>query len=122
MIGYIRFMDMLRRIHQAFLLQRANLFVLQSLRMPTFCMILLLGILLLGYSCFLNQTPIDWFSKHQNTVKTATHGSEFTAAWILTDLIVDLHCTLRSLGVPLDEPAWMFGDNESVVTSSTKVH
>ena len=26
---------------------------------------------------FLNGTPIDWFSKRQNTVETATYGSEF---------------------------------------------
>ena len=29
---------------------------------------------------FLNQTPIDWFTKKQETVETATHGSEFAAA------------------------------------------
>ena len=65
---------------------------------------------------FLNQTLIDWFSKHRNTVKTATYGSEFTAARISTDFIVDLHYTLCSLGTPLDGPAWMFGDNRRVVT------
>ena len=30
--------------------------------------------------------------------------------------------TLRSFGVPLDGPAWLFGDNQSVVTSSTVPH
>ena len=29
---------------------------------------------------FLNQTPIDWFAKKQETVEMATHGSEFAAA------------------------------------------
>jgi hypothetical protein len=29
---------------------------------------------------FLNQTPMDWYSKKQATVKTATFGSEFIAA------------------------------------------
>lgn len=29
---------------------------------------------------------------------------------------------LRSFGVPLDGPAWLFGDNKSVVTSSTIPH
>eukprot|EP00957_Ditylum_brightwellii_P068405 5192780-Ditylum_brightwellii.AAC.1 len=28
----------------------------------------------------LNKTPVDWFSKRQNTVGTATYGSEFVAA------------------------------------------
>jgi hypothetical protein len=29
---------------------------------------------------FLNQTPMDWYSKKQATVETATFGSEFIAA------------------------------------------
>jgi hypothetical protein len=29
---------------------------------------------------FLNQTPIDWYSRKQSTVETATYGSEFVAA------------------------------------------
>lgn len=69
-----------------------------------------------------NQTPIDWFSKRQNTVETATYGSEFTSARTATEQIVDLRYTLRSFGAPIDGPAWMFGDNQSVVTSSTLPH
>ena len=29
---------------------------------------------------FINQTPIDWFSKQQGQVKTATYGSKFMVA------------------------------------------
>ncbi len=36
--------------------------------------------------------------------------------------LIDLRYTLRSFGVPLDGPAWLFGDNKSVVTSSTIPH
>ena len=70
----------------------------------------------------LNQTPIDWFSKRQNQVETATYGSEFMVARQGTERLQDLRYTLRSFGVPLDGPAWMFGDDESVVTSSTIPH
>jgi hypothetical protein len=35
---------------------------------------------------------------------------------------MDLRYTLRMLGVPLDGPAWMFGDNKSVITSATIPH
>ena len=77
-----------------------------------------------GRSCtgiihLLNKTPIDWFSKRQNTVETATYGSEFVAARTAVDQIVDLRYTLRMLGVPLIGPSWLFGDNLSVVNSST---
>ena len=69
-----------------------------------------------------NQTPMDWFSKRQNQVETATHGSEFMAARQATERIIDLRYTLQSFGVPIDGAAWMFGDNKSVVTSSTIPH
>ena len=33
-----------------------------------------------GIFHMVNQTPVVWFSKRQNTVETATYGSEFVAA------------------------------------------
>ena len=72
-----------------------------------------------GILHLLNQTPIDWYSKRQATVETATYGSEFVAARIATDQVIDLRMTLRYLGVPVEHSTYMFGDNESVVTSST---
>eukprot|EP00957_Ditylum_brightwellii_P088228 6720899-Ditylum_brightwellii.AAC.1 len=64
-----------------------------------------------GIIQLLNKTPIDWFSKRQNTVKTATYRSEFVATRTAVDQIVDLRYTMRILGVPLTGPSWMFGDN-----------
>lgn len=72
-----------------------------------------------GIIHLVNLTPVEWFSKRQATVETATYGSEFVAARSAVEQIIDLRYTLRELGVPLDGPTWMFGDNESVVTSST---
>ena len=73
----------------------------------------------MGILHFVNQTPNEWFSKRQNTVETATYGSEFVVAKTATEQIIDLRYTLHMLGVPLDGKSWMFGDNESVVKSST---
>jgi hypothetical protein len=67
----------------------------------------------------LNKTPIDWYSKKQDTVETATYGSEFVAAHICTEQVIDLHNTLHYLGVPIREKSYMFGDNNSVVNSSS---
>ena len=75
-----------------------------------------------GILHFCNQTLVDWYSKRQATVETATFGSEFTAARISTDQIIDLRITLRYLGVPVREKSYMFGDNQSVVTNSTIPH
>jgi hypothetical protein len=71
---------------------------------------------------FRNGTPIDWFSKRQNTVETATYGSNFVAARIATNQVIDLQLTLQYLGVPVSDKSYMFGDNKSVVTSSTIPH
>ncbi|KAG7368718.1 hypothetical protein IV203_031461 [Nitzschia inconspicua] len=74
-----------------------------------------------GILSLLNQTPIDWYSKKQSTVETATYGSEFVATRICIDRAVDLRTTLRYLGVPLAHRDVVFGDNESVVNSSMRL-
>jgi hypothetical protein len=75
-----------------------------------------------GVIHLLNSTPIEWFTKRQNSVETATYGSEFAAARTATEQLMDLRYTLRMFGAPLDGPAYLFGDNESVVTQSTIPH
>jgi hypothetical protein len=71
---------------------------------------------------FMNQTLIDWFTKKQATVETATYGSEFVAARTCVEQVIDLRLSLRYLGVPIRERSYMFGDNKSVVDSSTIPH
>ena len=51
--------------------------------------------------------------------ETATYGPEFVAARNAVDQIVDLRYTLMYLGVPIRSKSFMFGDNKSVITSST---
>jgi hypothetical protein len=75
-----------------------------------------------GILHLLNQCPIDWFSKKQATVETATYGSEYVAARTCVEQIMDLRTTLRYLGVPVETRSYMFGDNKSVVDSSSKPH
>jgi len=69
-----------------------------------------------------NQTVVDWFSKKQATVETATYGAEFVAARTAMEQIIDLRIELRYLGVPIHGSTMMFGDNESVVNSSSTPH
>ena len=71
-----------------------------------------------GVLHFINSTPVDWFTKKQSTVETATYGSEFVAARIAVDQIIDLRLTLRYLGIPIDGRSYLFGDNESVTKSA----
>ncbi len=71
---------------------------------------------------FANATPIDWFTKKQATVETATYSSESVAGRTCVDQIVDLRQTFRYLGVEVNQKSYLFGDNESVVKSATMVH
>jgi hypothetical protein len=75
-----------------------------------------------GILHLVNQTPVEWFSRKQPTVETATYGSEFVAARQATEQVIDLRYTLRSMGVPIEKATWLLGDNKSVITSSTIPH
>jgi hypothetical protein len=70
----------------------------------------------------INQTPADWHVKRQSTVETATYGSEFVAGRTATEQVIDIRHTLCMMGVPIDGPTCMFGDNKSVIASSTMPH
>mgnify|MGYP005847236111 CR=1 FL=1 len=96
-------------------------------RLTTFCDANLMHDFTTGKSCtgilhLINQTPLSWYSKRQGQVETATYGSEFVAARIAVEQIIDLRYSVRMLGAPIDGPSWLFGDNQSVITSSTIPH
>ena len=71
---------------------------------------------------FANQTPIDWFSKKQLTVETATCGSEFVAAKMAVQQVVGIWMFFWYLGVAVNGPTHLVGDNGSVVTSGYLPH
>jgi hypothetical protein len=80
---------------------------------------LMTGRAVTGVLHFINQTPVEWYTKKQDTVETATYGSEFVAARTAIQQILGLRNTLRYLGVPVHGGTHMFGDNESVIKSGT---
>ena len=83
---------------------------------------LLTGRSVTGVLHFVNQTPVDWYSKKQATVETATYGSEFVAAKTATEQIIGNRMALRYLGIEVIGPTFLFGDNGSVIASSTVAH
>jgi hypothetical protein len=74
---------------------------------------------IIGILVMLNKTPIRWISKRQQTVETSTYGSGLVASRIATVLILEIRYMLRSLGAALNGPAFMLGDNMSVVLNTT---
>ena len=59
----------------------------------------------------LNNAPICWHTKKQNSVETSTFGSEFMAMKQAAGYVRSLRYKLRMFGIPVDGPAFIFGDN-----------
>ena len=74
-----------------------------------------------GYIIFINRAPILWYSKKQNTVESSAFSSEFIAMKTCSEAIIGLRFKLKMFGVPLNTPANVLCDNESVVNNSTKL-
>ena len=72
-----------------------------------------------GIIIYLNNSPITWFSKRQNTVESLSFGSELVALQIATGQSEAMSYELRMFGVPLDGQAGVFCDNKSVVTNAS---
>lgn len=72
-----------------------------------------------GILVFANNTLVRAYSKRQRTVETSTYGSELVASRIATEVAMEYRYALRSLGVEVDGPAMMYGDNNAVVLNTT---
>ena len=73
-----------------------------------------------GYIIFLNMAPIIWFSKKQTTVETSVFGSEFMAMKQGMERITSLRYKLRMMGIPITDPAFMYGDNMAVIYNTSR--
>jgi hypothetical protein len=72
-----------------------------------------------GILLYLNKAPIMWYSKSQKTVEISTFGSESVALRVATEMIKGLRYKLRMMGIPLEGPANVLVDNETVMKNST---
>jgi hypothetical protein len=67
-----------------------------------------------GILIFVNGALVLWYSKRQNTVESSTFGSEFVAMRIAVEQVEGLRNKLWMMGIPIDGPANLFCDNQSV--------
>ena len=72
-----------------------------------------------GYLVYLNNAPIYWTSKKQASIQTSTFGSEFIAMKECCEYVRSLRYKLRMMGIPCDYPAYILGDNKSVLVNSS---
>ena len=68
---------------------------------------------------FLNNTPIYWMSKKQDSIQTSSFGSEFIAIKNCCEYLRGLRYKLRMMGIPCDFPTYVYGDNQSVLVNSS---
>jgi hypothetical protein len=72
-----------------------------------------------GFIVYLNCSPIYWLSKKQLSVESSSFGSEFCAMKHLCEYVRGLRYKLRMMGIPVEGPAYVFGDNQSVLANTT---
>ena len=72
-----------------------------------------------GFVVFLNRAPVFYFSKKQRSCETSTFGSEFVAMKQCCEYIRGLRYKLRMMGIPVNNPAFVYGDNQSVLWNTT---
>ena len=68
---------------------------------------------------YLNSSPVYWLSKKQQSIETSSFGAEFTAMKQCTEYIRGLRYKLRMMGIPCSGPAYIYGDNKSVLVNSS---
>ena len=72
-----------------------------------------------GVFLHINNTLQKWYSKRQHTVETSTYRSELIAARIATEIAMKYRYKLRMLGVPIEGPTIIYGDNLAATTNAS---
>ena len=73
-----------------------------------------------GFLIYCNLSLIIWLSKKQPTLETSVFGAEFVAMKHGIETLRGLRYKLRMMGVPVSGPSYVYGDNKSQVTNSTR--
>jgi hypothetical protein len=73
-----------------------------------------------GFFIYVNSALVMWMSKKQATIETSVFGSEFVAMKQGIETIRGLRYKLRMMGVPLTGPAYVYGDNMSVIHNTQR--
>ena len=75
-------------------------------------------ILRTSFVIFLNSAPIYWSSKKQTSCETSSFESELCAVKQATEYERRLRYKLQMMGIPVDEPTFVYGDNQSVLANT----
>ena len=75
-----------------------------------------------GFIIFLNSAPIYWYSKKETSIETSSFGAEFIAMKLCCEYIRGLRYKLRMMGIAVNLPTFVFGDNQSVLSNTSIPH
>ena len=73
-----------------------------------------------GFLVYLNSALVHWSSKKQTSVESSSFGSEFIAMKQCCEYIHGLRYKLRMMGIPVEGPAYIHGDNQLVLCNTSR--
>jgi len=71
-----------------------------------------------GYLISIGKTPIQWYSKRQNTIESSSYGSELVAHRIADEALLGIRYKLRMMGIDFEHTSTVLCDNEAVVLNT----
>ena len=72
-----------------------------------------------GYLVYLNISLVYWLSKKHISVESSPFGSEFCAMKLCCEYIHGLRYNLLMMDIPVNGPAYVYGDNQSVLFNTS---
>jgi hypothetical protein len=73
----------------------------------------------MGFFIYLNCALVYGTSKKQTSVESSSFGSKFCAMKQCCEYLRGLRSKLRMMGIPCEGPAYIYGDNQSVLANTT---
>ena len=73
-----------------------------------------------GFLIYINSALIDWLSTKQSTIETSVFGAEFVAMKTGLDRLHGLGYKLCMMGVDIDGPNYIYGDNMPVIHNTQR--
>ena len=73
-----------------------------------------------GCLVYLNSALVYWSSKKQTSVESSSFSSEFIAMKQCCEYICGLRYKLRMMGIPVEGPAYIHGDNQLVLCNTSR--
>ena len=71
---------------------------------------------------FLNSDPVFVYSKKKGSYEMSIFSSEFIVMTSCCEQLRGLRHECRMFGIPVKHPSYVFGDNQSILSNSSKPH